>query len=39
MAMEIDSEPTIADATRAGYVALLVFSIGTGPRLESTFEI
>jgi len=27
MAQEIDSEPTVADATRAGYVALLVFSI------------
>ncbi len=38
MAMEIDSEPTVADATRAGYVALLVFSIGKRPPLEPAFD-
>lgn len=38
MAKEIDFEPTVADATRAGYVALLVFSIGKPPRLETSLE-
>ena len=38
MAMEIDSEPTVADATRSGYVALLVFSIGKQPPSEPAFD-